>query len=164
MKAMLEHSQTNYVELPSHLMARRIRSRTSSRASPYARAAFAAGISPNSMSSHSRESSIASITEVLPSIAVRANVLQPILVQSNIPSNISSTIGASPAKSTKSGKRSFKGNENMPDKQAKNATIRPRVNSSARRSALGWVKRPSKSSDQKENTSAGSLTKSVSFF
>jgi serine/arginine repetitive matrix protein 2 len=89
---------------------------------------------------------------------------QPILVQSNIPSNVSSTIGASPAKSTKSGKRSFKGNENMADKQSKNATIRPRVNSSARRSALGWVKRPSKSSDQKENTSAGSLTKSVSFF
>jgi serine/arginine repetitive matrix protein 2 len=152
MKAMLEHSQRNYMELPPALRAPRVRSRTSSRASPYVRAAIAAGVSPSSLSSHSRESSISSITEVLPSFAARTTVLQPVVVHTNM---------ASPAMSVKSAKgkkATIKPREDALEKD-KNATIRPRVNSSARRSALGWVKRGPKSSGQKENTSAGSLMK-----
>jgi serine/arginine repetitive matrix protein 2 len=149
MKAMLEHSQLNYHELPS---MRRLRSRTSSRASPYARAALVAGVSPSSLSGHSREASVESLAEVLPaalSFATRAQVLQPVFVHTN---------SASPAKSTKSGKgkKAVK-----PVHDENTAAVRPRVNSNARRSALGWVKRVPKSSTQKENvnTSAGSLMK-----
>jgi hypothetical protein len=159
---MLAHSKVNFNELPPTMLGRHPRSRTTSRASPYVRAAIAAGVSPTSLSGHSRESSDASVTEVLPMFATRASVLQPVIVHTNMPSPAKSVRSTKSAKAKKALKP-LKLVELLPENE-KISAPRTRVNSNVRRSALGWVKRaPKSSADQKENTSAGPLMKSVSY-
>ncbi|KAH8096901.1 hypothetical protein BXZ70DRAFT_895536 [Cristinia sonorae] len=163
MQAMLEHSQKNYGPLPSELHPRRIRSRTSSRASPYPTRALKATLSPD----RSRTSVFVddshheyNISKPFASPPPPVPALSEITINPNL--SFLSTVPVLDIKPFSP----FACN-NDKDTSVKNIDVnkmglpaRPRVTSSARRTALGWTKRSngkSSSSDQKENVSQGSI-------
>ncbi|KAK7014020.1 hypothetical protein R3P38DRAFT_2720656 [Favolaschia claudopus] len=137
MQALLQHSVQNYGPLPMEYGPRRVRSRTQSRPSPYPQRQAAA--SPELLSRPS------------PSELHRAFVTDNALQVVDVNSSPAVEVHMSPA--VLSPKR-----ENAWGLAGK---ARPRVGSAARRSALGWAKRGTKTStDQKENNT--SMT-SISF-
>ena len=155
MEAMLEHSKQNYGPLPGELRPFRVRSRTSSRASPYPvrtrRISLTAEIQANMVltgrpfdapdelpTACSRESSINSNTRVF-------TPPQPLETQPF--SSFSIQL------------------DSVPNSAAKysNGLPRPRVTSSARRAALGWSKRSTgKSSTSSSATSSAKSSTSSS--
>lgn len=167
MQALLEYSVQNYGPLPSELRPRRIRSRTSSRTSPYPQARHSkATMSPEQTRTakstlspqHSRRNNTSkNVNATIDS--QRTPVLQPrILEDKNVKvSSAAPALGVlkpfSPLVMDIEPKR-----ENAYG-LAPNA--RPRVGSNARRTALGWSKRSTgtgkSSSDQKENAVASGL-------
>jgi len=163
---MLEHSQNNYGPLPSELRPRRIRSRTSSRASPYPARIVKASMSPDQHRASHYEDMYqeANISKPFAS-PVREPQPVPVLQQITVNPNI--TIVSPPpildvkpfspfaVEVQKPAFDSYKNSLGLP------IPARPRVTSNARRSALGWSKRSSgksSSSDHKENSTQGILT------
>ena len=141
MQALLEHSVQSYGPLPSELRPRRIRSRTSSRPSPYPQTR----ISKSTVSPMTTQDTLVQIPRNLDT-----SVLRPVNVNHNTsssPPTLDIIIkGFSPlVVNMDTGKEQ--------ELKCENATARPRVGSTARRTALGWSKRNGKSStDRKENT------------
>ncbi|KAJ6451363.1 hypothetical protein C8R47DRAFT_1229888 [Mycena vitilis] len=124
MQALLQHSVQNYGPLPSELGPRRVRSRTSSRASPYPRQ----GLIP--ASPDQQRSSPAALHRLA------SSPLRPLEVNPNVDVHMSPVV-LSPKRENAWG-------------LAPNA--RPRVASATRRTALGWTRRSTKAStDLKEN-------------
>lgn len=141
MQALLKESVKSYRALPHELNPRRIRPRTNSRPSPYPRAAR--HMKPTNSPEESSLSSFGSLalqevsTNLLKSPAPTLDILKP----------FSPLILGS-------------GKTNSPF-SAPPKDVRQRVGSAARRSALGWSKRSTKSSngqkENKENASIGAL-------
>lgn len=163
---MLEHSKQNYGPLPSELRPYRIRSRTSSRASPYpAVRTLKSTLSPDRACSQrlSRLSvtfddfSVSKaftsfdqdVSAPLSDVTRNVNVVSPpplLEVKPFTPFAVNVSEAVRPP---------------MPEKNNVGIPLRPRVTSSARRTALGWSKRStgkSSSKEQKENISQGTLT------
>jgi serine/arginine repetitive matrix protein 2 len=152
MRALLEHSQQNYGPLPQELRAHRIRSRTSSRASPYpAMRAVKRSISPSS----TRPSTHASVSPPLAHESPMV-VLQDRTHNANTPHA---------AKAEKVSRKGLSVKKPLPDGEVSpfvpenlgklsNGLPRARVGSNARRSALGWAKR-STGKENKENRPRG---------
>ncbi|PPQ91217.1 hypothetical protein CVT25_001175 [Psilocybe cyanescens] len=156
MQALLQHSVQNYGPLPSELRPHRFRSRTSSRPSPYPQGR----VSKMTLSPEKKRS-----TATIDIQDHRTPVLQQVPVNQNTRANKTS--------SKDNGTAPFLGalkpfsplvmdDDNGPKREnafglAPNA--RPRVGSSARRTALGWSKRSTgagkSSTDQKENAVGG---------
>lgn len=146
MQALLEHSIQNYGPLPSEIRAARARARTSSRPSPY----------PQKVTGRISKQSIASLQERSPSTHDLGRLacdspLREVHVDKN---------SASPAKplSAKKGNAAIVPTRENAYGLAPEA--RPKTASVARRAALGWTKRSSKSSTsagQKENAGQGTL-------
>lgn len=139
MQALLEHSVQNYGPLPPGLRPLRLRSRTSSRASPYpSTKVLYASASPES-------DALATETQVF------RNALNAPLHEISRNIEVSPTIPADVPKV----KALKQGNKN-----ALGLPARPRVGSNARRSALGWSKRGSgrPSSELKENSATPSFS------
>ncbi len=141
MQALLEHSVQNYGPLPSELRPKRVRSRTSSRASPYpsTRALKAAAASPELITKKQdnvyRNATSSPLGDVLP----HANLMT-----------------ASPASKPFSPLIEEPKRENAWGP----AATRPRVGSTARRTALGWAKRSNGKTPTKlkENTPKMNMT------
>ena len=163
MKAMLEHSRENYGPLASELHPCRVRSRTSSRASPYPVRSHKPWNSleqPNALNDEiSYESFNVSKPFASPARRTTSAPLKEITVNPNLKNVISPTL-EKPFKS-------FSVKLDDPIVLEKStaafpAQERQRVTSGARRAALGWKKRGTgKSSDGKENMSHASITKYV---
>jgi serine/arginine repetitive matrix protein 2 len=193
MQALLEHSVQTYGPLPSDMRPRRrVRSRTSSRASPYPQTRvsngnfnsnanvnsnfgdfnsnFNSNFNTSNASSLSPPSFVHSdpyATANTPKSALTTPVLREVAVNSNLAKGSAPSIEAlkpfSPLVVDGLGSAvKLKANANN---NANNNTIRPRVGSTARRTALGWSKRSTgpgavgngnvggkKSTDQKENS------------
>ncbi|KAL6299475.1 hypothetical protein BKA93DRAFT_870647 [Sparassis latifolia] len=159
MQAMLEHSQKNYGSLPSELRLHRIRSRTSSRASPYPLRSVRSSVSPSMSPEQSWPSSaelhveLSAPKELLPPVPPVPSVLREVHVDANTmspPPAIQPPKPFTPFAIDFDTSKMGKSNLGLP------AHPRPRVTSSARRTALGWSKRStgkSSSNDQKENIS-----------
>ncbi|TCD61190.1 hypothetical protein EIP91_008796, partial [Steccherinum ochraceum] len=164
MQAMLEHSQSNYGPLPSELRPHRIRSRTSSRASPYPTRVLKSTLSPD----HQRSSVFTedshheyNISKPFAPSPPSVPALSDITVNPNL-----SFLSTVPVLNPKSSSP-FAVKANQSPAPVKTADIngmglptRPRVTSTARRTAFGWSKRStgkSSSSEQKENASHGSI-------
>ncbi|RDB27260.1 hypothetical protein Hypma_004359 [Hypsizygus marmoreus] len=147
MQALLEYSVQNYGPLPSELRPRRVRSRTQSRPSPYpqARIIKASPVSPEQVPTVKISTKRSFGTPVLQQIPINHNILlsaapslealkpfSPLVV--DIEPKRENAFGLAPA-------------------------ARPRVGSTARRTALGWSKRSTgkSSTDQKENVSQGAI-------
>ncbi|KAF8878425.1 hypothetical protein BD779DRAFT_1663807 [Infundibulicybe gibba] len=146
MQALLEHSVQNYGPLPSELRPRRVRSRTQSRPSPYPQAR----ITKTAPSPEPLRMTMPDIHRPLHT----PPVLQQVPVNSNIISAVPTLDALKP----------FSPLVLDVEPKRENAfglapAARPRVASTARRSALGWSKRSNgkSSSDQKENVSQGSI-------
>lgn len=146
MRALLEHSQQNYGPLPSELRAFRIRSRTSSRVSPY-QAARAAKMSSTSSSASPTNAPVFSA----PAHSV-FTAPEPVA-----PSVLKDRATATNTPHAAQGKKSKK--HELPDispfapenmSKLSNGLPRARVNSSSRRNNLGWAKR-SVGKENKEN-------------
>ncbi|KZP22138.1 hypothetical protein FIBSPDRAFT_953223 [Athelia psychrophila] len=142
MQALLQHSIDNYGPLPSEL--RRIRSRTTSRPSPYPQSR---ATKTSSNSDHRRPIAMDQHTLVsvptpkqTPTAALKPVSMNPNVVYSQPPVPKHEFLKGSP----------------LPDPElVKNFGLpRPRVPSNARRSALGWSKR---STGKENNTSQGSI-------
>ncbi|KAG6916979.1 hypothetical protein DXG01_004408 [Tephrocybe rancida] len=147
MQALLEHSVQNYGPLPSELRPRRIRSRTSSRPSPYPQARVNKVVLPSPEN--------AQPTKSIAAPHMNAPVLQQIHINNNIL--------AAPALDTL---KPFSPLVMDIEPKRENAfglapNARPRVGSTARRTALGWSKRSTgsnkMSTDHKENVSQGMI-------
>ncbi|KAK0199510.1 hypothetical protein DFS33DRAFT_1388474 [Desarmillaria ectypa] len=145
MQALLEHSVQNYGPLPSELRPKRIRSRTSSRASPYpsTRTLKAATASPELITKKEDDVYRNATSSPLGDIFPHANIMT-----------------ASPTPKPFS----------LPIEELKRegawgpAATRPRVGSTARRTALGWAKRSNGKTptDLKENTPKMGVVRSES--
>jgi len=133
MQAMLEHSVQNYGPLPSDLRPRRARSRVNSRPSPYPRTVKTSFTSSPS-SEHLRATVAASLTTSIGCTAgprqpsPLSNALQQISINPNVPS-------AAPVESKECAV--------LPNKPERVFGLppRPRVGSTARRTAFGWSKK-----------------------
>ncbi|CAL1710495.1 unnamed protein product [Somion occarium] len=163
MQMMLEHSQKNYGPLPSELRPYRVRSRTSSRASPYPLRSLKSTLSPERTRSPRKSKTSSAFgdfsasrpfsfldgdsTAPLQDVSTNVNVVSPppvIDVKAFTPFAVKLDEAVKPEKN----------NIVLP------VPARPRVTSSARRTALGWSKRSSgkaSSKEQKENISQGTL-------
>ncbi|KAF7297196.1 hypothetical protein MIND_00952700 [Mycena indigotica] len=131
MQALLQHSVESYGPLPYELGHRRVRSRTSSRPSPYPSRQVLSQQSPNTITNSPRPS---------PDDLNRA-FMSPALQSIDFDPNVDG-----PSFSMMSPLGDKEKNWGLP------TATRPRVPSAARRSALGWAKRSTKaSSDLKEN-------------
>ncbi|KAI0692931.1 hypothetical protein C8T65DRAFT_711302 [Cerioporus squamosus] len=151
MQAMLEHSQKTFGPLPSELRPHRVRSRTSSRPSPYPLRAMRSTMSPEKP----RGSPIQVFSDA-PSKPFASTVHEPSVLRevwtanTNVPT-------PPPALSEIKPFSPFQV-EIDTSKRGKNAMglpARPRVTSSTRRAALGWSKRStgkSSTQDCKENS------------
>ncbi|KAG7440055.1 uncharacterized protein BT62DRAFT_938390 [Guyanagaster necrorhizus] len=129
MQALLEHSVQNYGPLPSELRPKRVRSRTSSRASPY----------PS--------------TRVLKAAAASPLITKQEDVYRNATSSPLGDIA--PHANAPSASKPFSPSIDEPKQETMwgVAATRPRVGSAARRTAIGWAKRNGKTSTGlKENT------------
>ncbi|PBK61490.1 hypothetical protein ARMSODRAFT_1025623 [Armillaria solidipes] len=141
MQALLKHSIQNYGPLPSELRPKRVRSRTSSRASPYpsTRVLKAAAASPELITKQQdnvyRNATSSPLGDVLPHVNVMT---------------------ASPASKPFSPLIEEPKRENAWGP----AATRPRVGSTARRTALGWAKRSNGKTptNLKENTPKMNMT------
>jgi len=148
MQALLEHSVQNYGPLPSELHPRRMRSRTQSRPSPYPQAQVRAAITkvtPPSPQEHPPSPD-----------AHRTPV--PVLQQISINHNINRMSAAPSLEALKLSSSLVAGVEPKRENAFGLApAARPRVGSTARRTALGWTKRSTgkSSTDQKENVKVG---------
>ncbi|KAF5376919.1 hypothetical protein D9615_007315 [Tricholomella constricta] len=147
MQALLDHSVQNYGPLPSELRPRRMRSRTSSRPSPYPQARINKVIPPS-------PEKVQPAKEVNAKRSFGTPVLQQIPVNSNLMSIAPSLESLKP----------FSPLTVDIEPKRENAFglaphARPRVGSTARRSALGWSKRSTgkASTDQKENVGQGTI-------
>ncbi|KAI0354136.1 hypothetical protein OH77DRAFT_1405859 [Trametes cingulata] len=157
MQAMLEHSQKNYGPLPSELRPHRVRSRTSSRASPYPLRNMRSSFSPEKP-----HSSPMQIFTDGPSKPFATSVHeQPVLREVRKSENV---LSASPVPALEEIKPFSPIHIELDtSKQGKTAfglPARPRVTSSTRRAALGWSKRStgkSTTQDCKENLSASMI-------
>ncbi|PIL26963.1 hypothetical protein GSI_10101 [Ganoderma sinense ZZ0214-1] len=151
MQAMLEHSQKNYGPLPSDLRPHRVRSRTSSRASPYPLRHMRSSASPEK----SRSSPMHVFTDAPNKSFGMSLHDQTVLREVKRTTNID--VPTPPPVLTEIKPFTPFNVELETAKQGKNANglpARPRVTSSTRRAALGWSKRTGKSSTQdfKENS------------
>ncbi|KAI0309656.1 hypothetical protein OF83DRAFT_1179371 [Amylostereum chailletii] len=133
MRALLEHSQQTYGPLPSDLRPRRIRSRTSSRASPYPQTQprlIKVSISP---------------------ATARPSPVRPefMLQERTVNQNVATEGEVSPYVPAKEKDNQGKMSNGLP--------ARPRVGSNARRTALGWAKRSAgrENKENRENVSFG---------
>jgi len=151
MQVLLEHSVQNYGPLPSELRPLHVRSRTSSRPSPYPLNRFfkITTISPEKTTAPVTEVKVPTTTPVLRQVPVNMlfvapsiDALKPFLpLAVDIKPKRKNAFGLAP-------------------------NVRPRVGSTARRTALGWSKRSTgkASTDQKENVVGnGSVMTCVSF-
>ncbi|KAI8973078.1 hypothetical protein BD414DRAFT_447875 [Trametes punicea] len=157
MQAMLEHSQKNFGPLPSELRPHRVRSRTSSRASPYPLRNVRSSFSPD----QPRSSPMQVFTDGPSKPFATSAHEQPVLRE--VPRDVN-TLTASPAPALDEIKPfSPLHIELDTSKQGKGAfglPARPRVTSSTRRAALGWSKRStgkSSTQDCKENVSSSMI-------
>ncbi|KAK0448447.1 uncharacterized protein EV420DRAFT_843673 [Desarmillaria tabescens] len=144
MQALLEHSVQNYGPLPSELRPKRVRSRTSSRASPYpsTRALKAAAASPELITKKEDDVYRNATSSPLGDIP-HANIMTASLASKPFSPSI----------------------EELKRETAWGpAAIRPRVGSTARRTALGWAKRSNGKTptDLKENTPKMNMTRGES--
>ncbi len=151
MQAMLEHSQKTFGPLPSELRPHRVRSRTSSRASPYPLRAMRSITSPEKQ----RGSPIQVFSDT-PSKRFTSAVHEPSVLRevwtanANVPTPPPALGEIKPFSPFQV--------EIDTSKRGKNAMglpARPRVTSSTRRAALGWSKRSvgkSSTQDCKENS------------
>lgn len=143
MQALLKHSIQNYGPLPSELRPKRVRSRTSSRASPYpsTRVLKAAAASPELITKQQdnvyRNATSSPLGDVLP----HANVM-----------------------TVSSASKPFSPLIEDPKRESAwgPAATRPRVGSAARRTVLGAKKNNGKTPNLKENTSKMNMTRSES--
>ncbi|CDO70210.1 hypothetical protein BN946_scf184942.g10 [Trametes cinnabarina] len=157
MQAMLEHSKKNFGPLPSELRPHRVRSRTSSRASPYPTRSMRSSFSPEKP----RSSPIQIFTDA-PSKPFAATLQEaPVLREVQRDAN---TFMASPAPALDEIKPfsplHFEIDTSKRGKAAFGLPPRPRVTSSTRRAALGWSKRStgkSSTQDCKENISSSMI-------
>jgi serine/arginine repetitive matrix protein 2 len=150
MKALLHHSQQAYGPLPHELRLQRARSRKNSRPSPYPSTGIQRSSPPEqlvmgpSMADVSRVLASANNSAVLRQVPVNENVVSPrTVVKLN-----------AAAKATKAFAAyiDIDPEQTQPEKTANGLpAARPRVNSAARRTALGWSKRSTGKNDQKEN-------------
>ncbi|KAI0746236.1 hypothetical protein C8Q80DRAFT_1271161 [Daedaleopsis nitida] len=155
MQALLEQSQKNYGPLPSELRPHRVRSRTSSRASPYPLRAIRSTLSPEKARASPMQvfSDVPNKSFVVPVPAAHdQSILREVQRNTNVnvptpPPALGELKPFSPfnieLEASKQGKNAF----GLP--------ARPRVTSSTRRAALGWSKRStgkSSTQDCKENS------------
>ena len=152
MQAMLEQSQKTFGPLPSELRPHRVRSRTSSRASPYPQLrAMRSTMSPEKP----RSSPIQVFTDV--PIKPFANTTQEHSILREVQRNTINVPTPPPALGEIKPFTPFNVDLDT-SKQGKNKMglpARPRVTSSTRRAALGWSKRStgkSSAQDFKENS------------
>ncbi len=143
MTALLEHSKETYGPLSSELRPHRVRSRTSSRASPYPVR------SPRSVVSPDRVKANMSSGRPFASPGDRSLPLRSISIDPNI-----SMCSVAPAVDIKPFSPFAFELENSKEGKSVAGAPRQRVTSSARRSALGWKKRGSKAAAgaDKENS------------
>ncbi|KAH9896427.1 hypothetical protein C8Q73DRAFT_788785 [Cubamyces lactineus] len=156
MQAMLEHSQKNYGPLPSELRPHRVRSRTSSRASPYPLRNQRSAFSPEKP----RSSPIQVFTDGPNKPFAAPAPEQPVLREVQRDANVYQSSPAPALDEIKPFSPIYI--ELDTSKQGKGAfglPSRPRVTSSTRRAALGWSKRSTGKSTQdcKENLSTSSI-------
>ncbi|KIP05270.1 hypothetical protein PHLGIDRAFT_128997 [Phlebiopsis gigantea 11061_1 CR5-6] len=145
MTAMLEQSQKTYGPLPSDLQPHRVRSRTSSRASPYpVRSRCASNEQP--VYSFSARKPFASpdsnekSSSTMRSISINPNISNPNLTGPDT-SNPSVKVFFAPPAAKPNPAFSVHVDVEEPKEKPLPQVLRPRVTSSARRSALGWSKR-----------------------
>ncbi|KAH9846904.1 hypothetical protein C2E23DRAFT_872120 [Lenzites betulinus] len=156
MQAMLEHSQKNYGPLPSELRPHRVRSRTSSRASPYPSRNMRASFSPEKPL---RASPIQVFTDA-PTKSFAFLNEPPVLREVRRNANVTTTSPAPALDEIKPfSPLHIELDTSKQGKTAMGLPTRPRVTSSTRRAALGWSKRTAKSSgkEAKENLSASMI-------
>ncbi|TBU22804.1 hypothetical protein BD311DRAFT_822465 [Dichomitus squalens] len=151
MQALLEHSQKNYGPLPSELRPHRVRSRTSSRPSPYPLRSMRSLTSPE----RTRSSPMQVFTDA-PSKPFAASLHDQTVLR-EVQRNTNVDVPTPPPVLGEIKPFTPFNVELETSKQGKNAIglpARPRVTSSTRRAALGWSKRTGKSSTQefKENS------------
>jgi len=143
MQALLEHSVQSYGPLPSELRPRRVRSRTSSRPSPYPASCISkSSVTTNTSKDHIQVDNKSNSTTTI-------KVLCELPVCSNTPAapmlDVLKPFSPLVLDTIKTAKDKKKSSNN-----------RPRVASTTRRTALGWSKHSTgKSSDQKENVAVG---------
>ncbi|KZT71092.1 hypothetical protein DAEQUDRAFT_136451 [Daedalea quercina L-15889] len=156
MCAMLEHSQKNYGPLPSDLRPRRIRSRTSSRASPYPLPNHRTSFSPDKPMQVYLDAS--SELHISPQQAPSSSVLREVSANVKNQSPVPALEAIKPFTPF-----NVEFNKSKPDISNDSfvppVPARPRVTSSVRRNALGWKRQTGKSSSstQKENVNQGML-------
>ncbi|KAI0635339.1 hypothetical protein C8Q77DRAFT_1054820 [Trametes polyzona] len=158
MQAMLEHSQKNYGPLPSELRPHRVRSRTSSRASPYPLRNMRASFSPEKPL---RSSPMQIFTDGPSKPFAQSAHEQPVLREVQRNSNV---FMSSPAPALDEIKPfspiHIELDTSKKGKSAMGLPARPRVTSSTRRAALGRSKRStgkSSTQDAKENLSSSMI-------
>lgn len=141
MRAMLQHSLQTYGPLPSELRPRRVRSRTSSRVSPYPSSrTLKVSASPELVTKSQSEIYRNAISAPLHEIPVNSNAMPVVPPSMNFPK----TFSAPPIPD----EPELKGTAD-----ASGLPVGSRVGSTARRPALGWAKRGAgkPSLDKKEN-------------
>lgn len=156
MKAMLEHSVQTYGPLPSELRPHRMRSRKDSRPSPYP---------------HSRPSKTPTPPETtyspptfhkIPPRSTATPVLQQApLINTNLPTAAPVLGSIKPLSPFQLKQLNVEdSNKSGPQKNI-HGTVRPRVGSNARRTALGWTKRSTgpKGSTEPVSVIGGKLSK-----
>ncbi|KAH9913689.1 uncharacterized protein BXZ73DRAFT_81864 [Epithele typhae] len=156
MQTLLEHSQKNYGPLPSDLRPHRVRSRTSSRPSPYPQLrSMRSNTSPEKVVYRSSPIQVFSDVPPVPKIK-STSVTSPAVLREQRSVNVVPT--PPPVLGEIKPFTPFAVDIN-PSKVGKNPMglpARPRVTSSTRRAALGWSKRStgkSSTQDGKENAS-----------
>ncbi|KAF8580290.1 hypothetical protein K439DRAFT_1637168 [Ramaria rubella] len=176
MQALLEHSQKSYIPLPHDLRPRRVRSRTSSfnRTSPYPRGLQRSFSPVSTTSTKSRRSSAdLSASVSISSSFDRSRALQTIPVPNNATPPVPALAALTPfsplALDLSRSTEAVDMMSHVPQSIIK-PIIRPRVESAARRNALGWTKRKTPKTKtaegksthaNKENEALGLLTSPV---
>ncbi|RPD56493.1 hypothetical protein L226DRAFT_550932 [Lentinus tigrinus ALCF2SS1-7] len=148
MQAMLEHSQNTFGPLPSELRPHRVRSRTSSRPSPYPLRAMRSTVSPEK-----QRGSPMQVFSDAPSKPFASAVHEPSVLREVWNANVN--VPTPPPALGEIKPFSPFHVELETSKQGKNAIglpARPRVTSSTRRAALGWSKRSTGKSSTKSST------------
>ncbi|KAF9457373.1 hypothetical protein BDZ94DRAFT_1175700 [Collybia nuda] len=144
MQALLEHSVQNYGPLPSELRPRRMRSRTQSRPSPYPQARVTRAIPPSPEKKKQSVSDSRVFGTPLQQIPINHNILSVAPSLEALKPFSPLVVDIEPKRENAFGLAPH---------------ARPRVASTARRTALGWSKRSTgkSSTDQKENIAQGTI-------
>lgn len=150
MQALLEHSVQNYGPLPSELRPRRVRSRTQSRPSPYPQARVMKVTAPSPEKKKQSVSDARVFGTPLQQIPVNHNILSVAPSLEALKPFSPLVVDIEPKRENAFGLAPL---------------ARPRVASTARRTALGWSKRSTgkSSTDQKENVAQGTIMTYVHF-